>query len=235
MGADLREDVVRVVELDDFTARRAAEAETVGNDHRAGVFDHAGHVEVIDLGTDEGHTAAIPRLSVDFSLLDLCQRLLQVREDLALRAAVSNQVEDVEFITGDGRVLQLAHIADLGDDLADLVVLLDGLAQRLVGRIHAVGLGQHVQEAVADLLDVVLEGVVLDFVRDVAVGNEHLLVGHVGGSDQLDVLHAAVHLRAGVHTSDGVEEVIAALDRTLHECSAVLAGVVGHVVGCDVE
>ena len=105
----------------------------------------------------------------------------------------------------------------------------------LVGRIHAVGLGQHVQEAVADLLDVVLEGVVLDFVRDVAVGNQHLLVGHVGGSDQLDVLHAAVHLRAGVHTSDGVEEVIAALDRTLHECSAVLAGVVGHVVGCDVE
>ena len=235
VGADLRKDIVRVVELDDFTARRAAEAETVGNDHRAGVFDHAGHVEVVDLGADEGHTAAIPRLGVDFSLLDLCQRFLQVREDLALRAAVSNQVEDMELITGDGRILELAHVADLGDDLADLIVLGNSLAQRLVGRIHAVGLGQNVQEAVADLRDVVLEGVVLDFVRDVAVGNEHLLVGHVGGSDQLDVLHAAVHLRAGVHTSDGVEEVIAALDRTLHECSAVLAGVVGHVVGCDVE
>ena len=233
--ADLGKDVVLIVELDDLAARRGAEAETVGNDERAGLLDHAGHVQIVDLGADDGDAGTIPRFRIDLALLDLLQGLLQIGKDLRLRAAVSHEVQDVELITGDGRVLHLTHLADLGDDLADFVVLLHGLAKRLVRRINAVCLFQDVQETVADLGDIVLQGIVRDLVRDVGMGHKDLLLWHIRNGKKLNVLHAAVHLGAGVYTGDGVEEVVASLNGALDERTAVLTGVVGHVVGRNVK
>ena len=60
-------------------------------------------------------------------------------------------------------------------------------------------------------------------------------VGLVVDLQDLEVLHGAVHHRAGVHADHGVQELVTALDAAFHERSGVLAGVVGHVVGGDVD
>ena len=49
------------------------------------------------------------------------------------------------------------------------------------------------------------------------------------------MFHAAVHHRAGVHTDQRVKILIAALDGALEQGAGKLAGVVGHVVGRDVD
>ena len=43
-------------------------------------------------------------------------------------ADLAYELDDVELIAGDGRIIELAEVADLGDDAAELVVLLDSLA-----------------------------------------------------------------------------------------------------------
>ena len=73
----------------------------------------------------------------------------------------------------------------------------------------------------------------LHLIRDVAVADEEIRL-RVAVQD-LHVLVAAVHGRAGVHARKGVQELVATLDRTLKQRSGVLAGVVGHVVGSDVD
>ena len=83
------------------------------------------------------------------------------------------------------------------------------------------------------LLDVGVESVVGDFVGDVAVGHEE--VGLLVDLQDLKVLHCTVHHGACVNAYHSVEELIAALNAALHESSCELAGVVGHVVGGDVD
>ena len=41
----------------------------------------------------------------------------------------------MELIAGDGRIIELAVIAYLVYELADLIVLLDGFLERLIGNI----------------------------------------------------------------------------------------------------
>ena len=139
----------------------------------------------------------------------------------------------MELVTGDDGVVSLAHLAHLGDDGADLVVLGDGCADSGVGGIHAVNLGQLVEHMDTHLLDVGVESVVGDFVGDVAVGNEE--AGLLVYLEDLKVLHCAVHHGAGINAYHSVEELVAALDAALYECTGEFAGVVGHVVGCDVD
>ena len=51
----------------------------------------------------------------------------------------------------------------------------------------------------------------------------------------LEVLVETVHHRAGIHAGKAVEEIEAAFYASLHQSSRELAGVVGHVVGSDVD
>ena len=82
---------------------------------------------------DYADAAAVPGLRIRLALFDLRQRLLQVRQDQPLRAAEAHHVDDVELIARDGRVGLFAQLAELGYDLADLVVPRHGVAQSGVG------------------------------------------------------------------------------------------------------
>ena len=139
----------------------------------------------------------------------------------------------MELIAGDDRVVGLAHLADLGDDGADLIMYLHRFADGGVGGIHAVGLGQPVQYPQAHLLHIGVQGIVGDLVGNVAVGDEE--IGLFVDFENLKVLHGSVHHGAGVNTDHGVQELIAALNASLNQSPGVLAGVVGHVVGGDID
>ena len=49
------------------------------------------------------------------------------------------------------------------------------------------------------------------------------------------MLHCAVHHGAGIDADHRIEELIAALYAALDQCSGIFAGIVGHVVGRDVD
>ena len=231
--AELRKYVIGIVELNDLTARRGAEAVTVGNHERAAVFDELGEHGIVDLAADDGDTGAVPGLRVDLALFDLGKRLTQVRQDERLRAGVGDEIENVVLVAGDGRVFQLAHLADLGKDAADLIVLFHGFAQRLVRRVRTELFLHDIEHAAAHLLYIGLERVVGDLEGDVRVGHEE--VGLVVYLQDFKVLHGTVHHGAGVHADHGVQELVAALDGAFGERSGELACVVRHVVRRNVD
>ena len=233
MQAELRKYVVGVVELNDLAARRGAEAVAVGNYERAAVFNELGEHGIVDLAADDGNTGAVPGLCIDLALFDLGKRLAQVRQDKRLRAGVGDQIENVVLVAGDGRIFHLAHLADLGKDAADFVVLLHGLAQRLVRRVRAELFLHNIEHTIAHLLHIGLERVVGNLEGNVRVGHEE--VGLVVYLQDFKVLHSAVHHGAGVHADHGVQKLVAALDGALGERSGELAGVVRHVVRCNVD
>ena len=139
----------------------------------------------------------------------------------------------MELVTGDDGVGLLSHLADLGDDAADLVVLLDSLADRRVGHVDAEDLVQAVKHAHLHLALIAVERVVGDLEGHVGMGDEE--IGLVVDLQDLEVLHGAVHHRAGVDADERIEELVAALNGALQQGAGVLAGVVGHVVGRDVD
>ena len=233
MQADLGEGVLVVLQLDDLAAGGGAEAVAVGDHQCAAALDELGQAGIVDLGADDGHSCAEGALLVGLAGLQLGQRLSQVGQDQGLGAAVGDQVQHMELIAGDHRVVGLAHLADLGDDAADLVVLLHSLADGGVRSVNTEHLGHSVQHAQAHLPDVGVQRVVRDLVGHVRVG--HKEVGLVVDMQDLEVLHGAVHHGAGVNADQRIQELVAALDRPLQQCPGKLAGVVGHVVGGDVD
>ena len=139
----------------------------------------------------------------------------------------------MDLVAGDDRVFLLAHLADLADDGTDLVVLLHRLADGRVGGVHAVFLRQRIQHPAAHLLDVGIQRVVGDLVGDVAVGDEE--IGLVVDLQDLEVLHGAVHHGTGVHAGQRVKELVAALHAAFHQGAGIFTGVVGHIIGSDVQ
>ena len=112
-------------------------------------------------------------------------------------------------------------------------MLRDGLAQRVVGGVDPEHLRQAVQHADPHLAAIALDRVVGDLEGHIRVRDEEIgLVVHV---QDLKVLHRAVHHGAGVHTDQRVEVLITALDGALQQGARILAGVVGHVIGGDVD
>ena len=210
--ADLGQGVLVVPEVDDLPPGGGAEAVAVGHHQRA---------------------AALDRLGVGLAGLQLLQRLPQVGEDQLLGAGEAHQVQHMELIAGDNGVIGPTHLADLADDGADLVMLCHRLADGGVGGIHAVLLRQRLQHTAAHLPDVGIQCVVRHFVRDVAVGDKE--VGLVVHLQDLEMLHGAVHHGAGVHAGQRVQKLVAALHTALYQRTGILAGVVGHIIGGDVQ
>ena len=233
VAADLRERVLLVVQLDDLASRRGAEAVAVGYDECADLLDHLRQAGIVDLAADDGNAGAVPRLFIHLALFDLGERFAQLRQDEILRAAIGHKVEHVELVARDGRVVLLAQLADLGDDAADLVVLLHRLADGRVRGVDPVALFHHVKQPDAHLLDILADGVILHLKGHVGVRDKK--VGLFVELEYLKVLVEAVHHRAGVHTGETVEEVVAALHAALEQGAGELAGVVRHVVGRHVD
>ena len=233
MAADLLKSRLFIVELNDLAARSRAEAVTVGADKCAAAFDKLGEVGIVDFASDDCNSCAEPGLGIGLTGFELFEGLLQVGENKSLRAGERNEVQYMILIAGDDGVFSLAHIADLGEDLAYFIVLFDCLADSLIGSVDAELLLQVIQNVDLHLGFIRCEGVVGHLERNVHVSYKELFL--VVDLQDLEVLHRAVHHGAGVYTDHCVEELIAALDSTFYECACVLAGVVGHVVGCDVD
>ena len=137
-AAHLRECILAVRKHDLLTAGEAAVAVTVSDHQRAAALDEPDQVRVVDLGADDGDADAVVLLGVGLAAFYLLKRLVQVGEDESLGAGVADQNQDGVFIARDGRVVELARLADLGEDAADLVVLADRGADGSVRGIDAV-------------------------------------------------------------------------------------------------
>ena len=235
MTADLSEGVLFVVEDDLGTAGDGAEAEAVGADISALLLNELDQAGVVDLGADQNHAAAPGLFLVGLAGLELFQGLLQLVHDLVDGAQIGGKTQDVELITGDTRMRFLAEVADGADQTDHLVVLLDRLADGLVGNVDAILLVQGVQHMVGALQhrQIHVGGGVLK-------GNLHVLMEEVRvvlahGSQQLHVLNAAVEHGAAVGRDDAVGEVEAALNGALQQGTAGLAQQVRHVERGDVH
>ena len=108
----------------------------------------------------------------------------------------------MELIARDVGGVGLAVLADGFDNGADGVVVVDGLADSLVGDIHAVVLLQGKQDVLAKLNLVVLKVVPVALHGRVHDGGEEALVFH--RVQKLKMLLHALHGGAGLCTEEGI-------------------------------
>ena len=233
MAADLGQNIFLVIEFDDLAAGRGAEAVTVGNHQGAAAFNELGEVVVVDFGADDRYTGTVRILPVGLSGLDLFQSLTQVRQNLALGTYIGHKVQHMELITRNNRILSLAELANFGDDFADFVMLFHRFAQCFIRSVYAEDFTETVKHANAHLPAVAFDGVIGDFEGHVTVGHKEIRV--VVDLENFKVLHGAVHHRTSINANQRVQELIAALNGTLQQSAGKLTGVVGHVVGRDVN
>ena len=150
-----------------------------------------------------------------------------------MRADLAHELDDVELIARDGRVRELAEAADLGDDVAQLVEVLDGLAHGGVGDVDAEALFQLVDDLELELGLVVVEGGLVALHRRVDDGDEELVV--LDGVYEEEMLLHPLHGGAALGAEEGAEVVVAALDAALEDGADVGTVAVRHVVSGDVR
>ena len=230
-AAHLRECILAVRKHDLLTAGEAAVAVTVSDHQRAAALDEPDQVRVVDLGADDGDAHTVVFLRIDLARLYLGERLAQQRQDQPLRADVAHEHQHGIFIARDGRVVQLARLADLGEDAADLVVLADRGADGGVRGVDAVVFAHGLEDLARDLLADVLDAVLIVGIRDVEVAVEEFVLVRPLRVHDLHVLDGAVVGLAHVDARHGVQEAVVALERALEDRAGKLAAVVGHVVG----
>ena len=213
-------------------AGEAAEAVPVGHHHGAAALDQLGKLRVVHLGAHQGHSGPEGEFRLRLTGLQLLQGLLQIGQDQVMGADLAHQLDHMELIAGDGRVWQLAVIADLGDDAGDLVVILDGLFHGLLGHVHSQLIPQLVHHLQLKLGLVVLQVVLVALHGRVDDGGEELLVLHRVNQDKV-LLHP-FHGRAALRAEQGLQIVVAALDGPLQDGTDVGTVSGGHVVAGDV-
>ena len=156
---------------------------------------------------------------------------MQVGEDESLGAGVADQNQNGVLIAGDGRGVELARLADLGEDAADLVVLADRGADGGVRGVDAVVFAHGLEDLARDLLADVLDAVLIVGIRDVEVAVKEFVLVRTLRVHDLHVLDGAVVGLAHVDARHGVQEAVVALERALEDRAGKLAAVVGHVIG----
>ena len=135
----------------------------------------------------------------------------------------------MELITGDGRVVQLAEVADLIDDAADFVVVFDRRTQSVVGDVDTEVVVERLQDLLAALGDIESQTVVVCLHRDFEILIVEAFLRH--GIEQFHVLDAAVDHGASVGSDEGIEALEAAFNGALEDGSRELAEETGHVIG----
>ena len=228
MAGDRGQRLLAVLDLDGSTGLHSTVAVTVADDFGAAAFDQLGELGVVVLGAGQNDLAAERTLLVGLAGLELFGRFLEHREDQFLRADQRAELDDLELIARDGRVIELAVIADLVDDRADLVVQVNGLHKGFVGDVDAEFLVQRIEDVGLQLAFVVLNAVLVSLERHVGERHEEVRI--------LDDVHVAKMLletagdRAGLSAEISIQEVVAAFECALEEAAAVMAGTAGHVI-----
>ena len=170
---------------------------------------------------------------IGFALFDLLERFPELILYKIFGAAVGHKAQNVIFIARDRRIVQLAHLAYLREDAADLVMLRDGLSYGLVGDIRTVLFVQGLEHLFRDLVLVVLKAVGRDLEGHVDEGHEEFFVLHE--LQKLKMLESPVHLGAGLAAGEGRQEVVSSLDAALDQRSGIAAQIAGHVIGRDIH
>jgi hypothetical protein len=201
---------------------------TVADDFGAAAFDQLGELGVIVLGAGQNDLAAERALLIGLAGLEFLGRFLQHREDQFLRADQRAELDDLELIARDGRVVELAVITDLIDDRADLIVQVDGLHERLVGDVDTEFLVQRIEDVGLKLAFIVLNAVLISLERH--VGERHEEVRILDDVHVVKVLLETAGDRAGLGAEISIQEVVAAFECALEEAAAVMAGTAGHVI-----
>ena len=148
-------------------------------------------------------------------------------------AHLADQLDHMELIAGDGRVVQPAEVADRGDGAAQVVVLFDGTAQGLFGGVDAVDLVELVQHLFPELGLVVVQAGIVALHGRVDDGDEEALILH--RLQQEEVLLHPLHSGAALGAEQCAQVVVAPLDGTLQDAADIGAVAVGHVVGRHVR
>ena len=150
-----------------------------------------------------------------------------------MRTHLAHELDDVELIAGDGRIGELAEVADLGDDVAELVEVLNRLAHRGVGDVDAEAAFKLVDDLELELGLVVVEGGLVALHRRVDDGDEEFVI--LDGVYKEEVLLHSLHGGAALGAEQGAEVVVAALDAALEYGADVGTVAVRHVVSGDIR
>ena len=142
----------------------------------AAALHQLGEVGIVILGPGQDDLAAEVLLLVRFTGLHLFGGLTQIGENQVLRTCQRDQLNHMKLITGNGGIVQLAVASDLVDEAADLVVLLDGGHDCLVGGVNAEMSLQLVEDVGTQLITEVFIGNLIVFEGDVAEGAEEVIV-----------------------------------------------------------
>ena len=215
-----------------LAAREAAEAVAVGDDHGAAALDELREVGVVYLAAGEDNPGAVGELRLGLAVPYLLERLLEVGQDKIVRAGLAHELYHMELVAGYRRVRQLAEIAYLGDHVAELVEVLDGLPHGLLGDVDAQLVAQGLDYLDSELGLIVVEAGLVPLHGRVHDGDEELVVLH--GIEQEEVLLHTLHGRAALRAEEGAEIVVPALYGALEDAAHIGTVAVGHVIGCDV-
>ena len=230
-AADLRECVLGIGELYLLSAGEGAVAVAVGDHQCAAALDELDELGIVDLRADNDNADTVVLLGVGLAAFYLLKRLAQIWEDESLGAGVADQNQNGVLIAGDGRDIQLAQLAYLGEDAADLIVLAHGGADGVVRGVDAVVFVQGLQNLSGDLLADVLDAVLVVGIGNVQIAVEELVLVFALRVQDLHVLDGAVIRLADVNAYHGVEKSVAALKCALQQRPGELTAVVGHVIG----
>ena len=129
---------------------------------------------------------------------------------------------------------QLAQLAKLAYDVADLVVLPDRRTDGLVGNINAVDLLERLEYVPAQLIFIVLVGGLRRDEGNVHHAHEKVGVLLLDKTHDVEILMRPVHHLACFGREHGRQEVVAALHAALKNAARERAGLIGHVVCADV-
>ena len=228
MAGNRGQRLLAVLDHDGSAGLHSTVAVTVTDDFGAAAFDQLGELGVIVLGAGQNDLAAERALLIGLAGLELLGSFLQHREDQFLRADQRAELDDLELIARDGRVIELAVVADLVDDRADLVMQVDGLHKGLVGDVDAEFLVQRIKDVGLKLAFIVLNAVLVSLERH--VGERHEEVRILNDVHVAKVLLETAGDRAGLGAEISIQEVVAAFECALEEAAAVMAGTAGHVI-----
>ena len=149
-----------------------------------------------------------------------------------MRADLADELDNMELIAGDGRIIELAEIADLCYNAAELIVLLDSLAHCGIGNINTEALFQGLYDLEHELCLVVIEvGLVALHGRIDLRYKEAIVLDRIYKEE---VLFHTLHGSAALGAEQCAEVVVSTLDGALKNGAGIRAGAVCHVVVCDI-
>ena len=164
VAADLRERILLVIQFYLHSAGQRAEAEPVGADISAGLFNKLYKAAVIDLGADYRYPRAVfPILRL--ARFYLLKRLLKLVDYEILRHNICSKGQNMELIACYPRACFLSEVSYLGYNAADAVMLLNGLAYSSIRDIDAVIFAQRLEYVVFALQNQQLNAIFIGLER----------------------------------------------------------------------